>query len=248
MKKIVSIFIFTFIATSLLAQGTVFEEGRTIYKRESTFGAIIHTTGWGLTYRYAKYTSGFSRIIYDGEIVGIKHPKEINSFSSIFDNSNGYKFGKLNSLIILRAGIGSQNTFISKQSVRGIAISYVLTGGLSLGYAKPIYLEVIYIDEITGILGSTIERYDPNKHNQGDIVGKASLFRGFFEGKINPGGFAKAALNFESSRQASRINAIEVGMTLDVYFQKIPIMANDLNRQFFYNLYLAITFGSKKTE
>ncbi|MCO6499755.1 MAG: hypothetical protein J5I47_05185 [Vicingus serpentipes] len=248
MKKILSIFILLAITSTTMGQETVFEEARTIYKRESTYGLIIHTRGWGINYRYGQYTSGFTRKTYEGELVGMKHPKEINSFSSIFDNSNGYKYGKLNSLIILRASTGIQNTFISKQSVRGIAIGYVLNIGLSLGYAKPVYLEVVHEDEITGILGSTIEKYDPNKHQQSDIIGKASMFRGFFGGKIYPGVLVKAGLNFESAKQASKINAIEVGGTLDIYFQKIPIMANNLNSPLFYNLYVAISFGSKKTE
>ena len=248
MKKTLSIFILLTFASTIIAQETVFEESRTIYKRESSYGLIIHTRGWGINYRYGEYTSGFTRRTYEGEIVGMKHPKEINSFSSIFDNSNGYKYGKLNSLVILRASIGMQNTFISKQSVKGIAISYVLNIGLSLGYAKPVYLEVVHEDEITGILGSAIEKYDPNKHQQSDIIGKASMFRGFFGGKVYPGLLIKAGLNFESAKQASKINAIEVGGTLDTYLQKIPVMANDMNSQFLYNLYVTISFGSKKTQ
>jgi len=248
MKKILPILFLLAITSSLMAQETVFEEARTIYKRESSYGLIVHTRGWGFNYRYGQYTSGFTRKIYEGEIVGMKHPKEIESFSSIFDNSNGYKYGKLNSFIILRASIGVQNTFISKQSVKGIAIGYVLNIGLSLGYAKPIYLEVIHKDEITGILGSSIEKYDPNKHYQNDIIGKTSMFHGFFEGKIYPGIIVKAGLNFESAKQASKISAIEVGGTLDVYAQKIPIMANNLNSPLLYNLYVTISFGSKKTQ
>ena len=147
-------------------------------------------------------------------------------------------------MIVFRASIGVQNTFISKQSVRGIAISYVLNAGISLGYAKPVYLEVID----TLVLENTIEKYDPEKHPQDDIVGKAPLLRGMFEGKIHPGLLLKGGLNFESAKQANRINAIEVGITLDAYLKKIPIMANEFNHQFLYNLYVAISFGSKKTQ
>lgn len=247
MKKIILILFFFYNASLLIAQGTNFEEARTIYKRESSYGVVLHTTGWGITYRYGEYTSGFTRKIYEGEIIGIKHPKETNSFSSIFDNSNGYKYGKLNSILLLRASIGKQNTFISKQSVRGIAISYVINAGVSLAYAKPVHLEVIHIDEVTQILDTKIERYDPNKHQQNDIIGKGPMLRGLFSGRIYPGVLLKAGLNFETSRQASKINAIEVGGALDVYFQEIPIMANELNSQILYNLYVAITFGSKKT-
>ena len=235
------------IVSSINAQNTVFEEKRTIYKKEEAFGALIHTRGWGLTYRYGKYTSGFTRKIYDVDLVGMKHPKEIKTFTSAFDNSNGYVYGQLHSVIILRAGIGRHNTFVSKQSVRGISISSILSGGFSLAYGKPVYLEVIKVDSISGELSSEVERYNPSKHSQFEIIGKASYFKGFFNGTYYPGVFAKYALSFESSRQANRINALEVGAVLDLYLQKVKMMANDFNKRYFFNLYVSLTFGSKKT-
>ena len=186
MKKVFIILILIVSAQSLCAQETIFEEKRTIYKREQSFGALLHTRGWGLTYRYGQYTSGFSRRTYEVELVSMKHPKEIKSFSSIFDNSNGYVYGQLSSVLVLRASIGNHKTFISKQSVRGIAISSILNAGLSLVYAKPVYLEVIKVDSTDGQLTSEVEKYDPEIHSQGDIIGKASWFRGFFKGKFNP--------------------------------------------------------------
>ena len=231
----------------LTAQNTVFEEKRTIYKQEDAYGVVIHTRGFGIAYRHGKYVSGFTRKIYDLELVGMKHPKEIKSFSSAFDNSNGYVFGQLNSTLILRAGFGWHNTFVSKQSVRGISISSILSGGLSLAYAKPIYLEVAKFDPVTKQFVSAVERYDPEVHFQSSIIGKASYFKGFFNGTLYPGIFLKYALSFESSRQANRINALEVGAILDLYYKKIPMMANDFNQPYFFNLYVSLTFGSKKT-
>jgi len=238
----------TLLITSISAQETVFEEGRTIYKREQAFGGVIHTTGWGINYRYGQYTSGFSRRTFEGEIVGYKHPKEINSFGSIFDNSNGYVFGKTNSIFLFRASVGNHKTFISKQSVRGIAISYITNIGLTFAYAKPVFLEVIGVDEFTGTLFSEIVRFDPDEHTQGDIIGKGPALRGLFSGEFIPGLFLKAGLHFEYSRQASRISSIEIGVTGETFLKEIPILANDLNSRFLYNLYLTVAFGSKKTE
>jgi hypothetical protein len=248
MRKILFILILILSAESIYAQSTVFEEKRTIYKREQSFGLVLHTRGWGLTYRYGLYNSGFSRRIYEAELVGMKHPKHTKSYSSAFDNSNGYVYGQLNSILVLRVGIGNHKTFISKQSVRGIAISSVVSTGLSFAYAKPVYLEVIKVDSVDQELTSEIEKYDPEIHPQGNIIGKASFIRGLFNGRFYPGGFLKAGLNFESSRDASRINALEVGGIVDLYFQKVPMMANDNNKNYFVNLYVSLTFGSKKTE
>lgn len=246
MKKAIFISILALITViSVKAQETVFEEARTIYKTDEAYGLIIHTTGWGINYRYGQYTSGFSKRTFEGEIVGIKHPKEIKSFNNPFDNSNGYVFGKLNSITLFRASVGTHRTFVSKQSVRGIAISYVLNGGLSFAYAKPIYLEVF--DEFSPSF-SSIEKYDPDIHSRSDINGKGPALRGLFEGRFYPGLSFKGGLNFESSRQASRINALEIGLTFDAYFQELPIMANELNSRFLYNLYVTLAFGSKKTQ
>lgn len=248
MNRVILIFFILFLGIELQAQQTVFEEARTVYKRENTYGAMVHTRGWGLQYRYGVYTSGFSRRVYEFEFLTIKHPKEIKTFSSILDNSNGYFYGKQNYILALRTGIGKNNTFISKQSVKGVAIAYVLNFGINFAYAKPVYLEIITKDDDNFPI-TEIQRYDPQKHDRGDIIGKASFFRGFFNGRFYPGAYVKAGLNFESSRQASNINAIEVGATLDAFLQKLPIMGDDTpNQQFILNLYVALSFGSKKTE
>jgi len=247
-RNFIIILFLSFISTSIVAQETIFEEARTIYKKEQTLGVTLHTRGWGITYRYGKYTTGFSRRFYEGEIVGLKHPKEIKSFSSIFDNSNGYVFGKLNGITLFRASIGTNKTFVSKQSVRGIAISYILNGGVSIAYAKPVYLEVVKVDENTGLIYSNVERYNPAIHNQGDILGKGPWGKGLFNGKFYPGLLVKAGLNFEYAKQASKINSIELGVALDAFLQDLPIMANEYNHQIIYNLYLTVAFGAKKTE
>jgi hypothetical protein len=248
MQKVIFILILTLCSQGVFSQGTVFEEKRTVYKNEQSFGLVIHTRGWGVNYRYGKYTTGFSRRIYELEFVGIKHSKHIKSFKNPFDNSNGFVYGQLNSIMVLRAGIGSHKTFVSKQSVRGIAISSVFNVGISLVYAKPSYIEVVGDLDIDNSLLVEIEKYDPNKHDYGSILGGTSLFHGFFTGTFYPGIYIKTALNFETSRKASKIKALEVGAILDLYYKKIPMMANDFNKMYFFNLYVSLNFGTKKTE
>ena len=247
MRKILVILLLIVLPALMMAQETVFEEARTIYKRDQVFGGHLHTTGWGLNYRYSMYTSGFSKRGYEVEFTTIKHPKEIKTFSSILDNSNGYFYGKMNYLLALRFSTGNHKTFISKQSVKGVEISYFIHYGITAAYAKPVYLEVI-TQNIDKLPITEIQRYDPDRHDRGDIIGKASFFRGFLNGRFYPGGYLKVGLGFESSRQASNINAIEVGATLDAFLQDVPIMAKTPNQQFFLNLFVALNFGSKKTE
>lgn len=247
MKKNIFIFILVLLPVLIMAQGTVFEESRTIYKRDQVFGGHLHTAGWGLNYRYSIYTSGFSKRSFEAEFTTISHPKEIKTFSSIFDNANGYFYGKMNYLLASRFSYGNHKTFISKQSVKGIEIAYFIHYGVTVAYAKPIYLEVITKTEDNFPI-TEIQCYNPDRHDRGDIIGKASFFRGLFNGRFYPGGYLKVGLNFESSRQAKNINALEVGATLDAFLQDVPIMAKTPNQQFFLNLFVALNFGSKKTE
>lgn len=228
------------------AQETVFEEARTIYKREQAYGLIIHTTGWGINYRYGLYNSGFTRTTFEGELVGLKHPKEIQSFSSVFNTSNGYVFGKLNTMFLFRFSVGSQKTFIAKQSVRGIAISTVKNVGLTFAYAKPIYLEVIVPENIEDPI--QVERFDPEKHTQSNIIGKGPALRGLFSGEFIPGLFLKYGLNFESAKEVTGLNAVEVGAEFDLFYKDLPIFANELNNFWLINLYVTFSFGSKSTE
>ena len=250
MKNVVYIVILTLFfcgASKVAAQETIFEEARTVYKSEQAYGLIIHTTGWGFNYRYGMYTSGFTRRTFEGEIVGLKHPKEIKTFTSLFDNSNGYVYGKLNTMFLFRGSVGNHKTFISKQSVRGIAIAMIYNTGITLAYAKPIYLEVLFYNEELETIDTRFERYNPEKHTQNDIVGKGPAMKGLFGGKIIPGIFLKAGLNFESAREAENLNALEVGAKADLFLQELPMMANELNRNWLINLYITFSFGSKST-
>jgi hypothetical protein len=246
MRKLLFILIGILSTQYFYSQGTVFEEKRTIYKSEHSYGLVVHTRGLGLTYRYGKYTSGFTRSIYELELVGVRHPKNIKTPTDLQGLSSGFVYGQLNSIMLLRASIGQHKTFISKQSVSGIAISSVFNVGLSLVYAKPVYLEIIN-DFRVGITRREIVRYDPEVHDYERIIGGTSLLHGFFTGSFYPGAFVKGGLNFESSRQASKINALEVGAVLDMYYKKIPMMANEYNKMYFFNLYVSLTFGTKKT-
>lgn len=232
---------------SLKAQQTVFEEARTVYSTENTFAVVLHTQGWGANYRMGKYTDGFNLRVWEFELVGMKDPKQIKIFNPFLDDNKGYFYGKLNSFTIFRPSIGWHRNFISKQSVRGVAISSVTHIGASIGYTKPVYLTVIKDFDEFGQPRLAVERYDPNLHDVGNIYGKASGLKGLTKGRFYPGIFAKAGLNFEYSRDAARVSALEIGAALDVYAEKIPIMALTENHQIFLTLYLNLIFGGRKT-
>jgi len=95
-----------------------------------------------------------------------------------------------------------------------------------------------------------VEQYDPERHFFDDIFGKASGFNGLNQLKLHPGGFVKFAFNFEYSNEKDLMKGMEAGVVLDVYAQRVPIMANtesfeDQNKALFLNFYLNLFIGKK---
>jgi hypothetical protein len=63
---------------------------------------------------------------------------------------------------------------------------------------------------------------------------------------LKPGAYIKAALRFDYGRFNETVSAIEVGVSLEAYTQKIPIMLFQEDKQLFFQAYVAIGFGKRK--
>lgn len=234
----------------IIGQETVFEEKTTIYVDEYSGGLGMHTNGFNLNFRYGQYRGAFNKRVYEIEFATLKHPKEIKTISQLEDDVKGYVFGKLNSFFTFRPSVGIHKIFIPKQSIKGVSMTYQFHLGPSLGLAKPVYLNIREKEENTNLNSYNIvtRRYDPAIHDQGDIYGRASFFRGFSEIKLHPGIYSRFALEFDYGNRRESIRAIEVGMAADIFMKKIPIMAFAENRSFFLNLFVGIQFGEKNTK
>lgn len=229
-----------------MAQETIFEEPSTIYKSEIAGGGVLHTSGWGINFRYARFLTGFSKLAYEIEIVGLKHPKEVKIPSPYENNVKGYFYGKLNVVTLVRPSIGIQKVFIPKQSVKGVSIGYIFHVGPSLALAKPVYLNVLIETNNIRRFDRVIRKYDPEKHTIDNIYGRASYFNGIDEMKLYPGIFSKFAFQFEYANQRDILKTLETGVAIDLYFKEIPIMAFADNRFFYANLFINLMFGKRK--
>ena len=248
----IRIYILTFavvgmFTAKLFGQETIFEEKTTIFKTEQSFGVGIHTNGFQATYRYGKYLNGFSKRIFEIEVANIKDPREIKSIYPFEEDVRGYIFGKLNSFFALRPSIGTQNVIFPKQSIKGVSITSVFQVGPSLGFAKPVYLNIIQEESIASRVVSK-ERYNPEKHSTNNIYSRASFFNGIEETQIYPGLFGKVGLHFDFGEERELIKSAEVGLTIDAYLSRIPILAFNSDRRFYSNLYIAILFGTKNVD
>jgi hypothetical protein len=225
------------------------EEKPVLLRNDASLGFIIHSNGIGIDGKRSFFETYKKKWFFEAQLVGMKHPKEIKTINTRFDNPKSFIYGKMNTLTILRAAIGQQHLVYGKADRTGVEIRFNYTGGLSIGFAKPIYL---IIDRGSSNPDDPIneveEKYNPEDdyHNNVDnIVGRAPFTRGMDELKPYPGIFLKSALNFEYAPDYEDIRALEVGVAIDAYGREIPIMAFTKNKQFFLSFYIALIYGQK---
>jgi hypothetical protein len=229
-----------------------------VYSKEITFGAIAHTRGLGLSFNYARYRGARKTWNLGLDIVNMKHESEIRSFNPFFENSRSYIYGKLNSFFAVRPSFGVTRIIAPKLRNSGVRLGYTYQLGPSLGFTKPIYLEIGYPSGPIFQYVQT-EKFDPEKHDFNNIYGRASALLGFGELNFHPGGFGAISIQFEYADTRDRVKGIDLGMAMDAYPQVIPIMAKsfaidpstgiggevDRNHRMFLTLFLKFYFGSR---
>jgi hypothetical protein len=226
------------------------DEATILYRKEASGGITIHSNGWGLTFKSGKHETGFRKRMLDFEVISMTHPKEYRTTNPYYDGAKSYIFGKLNHVFLVRGGWGYQNILFSKAERSGVEVRYNYYGGIDLGIAKPVYLDILQIDPLNPSDSFKIvvtKRYDPNDEEQTieNIYGSASFFTGFGKMKIYPGVYGKFAINFEYAGWQRKIAAIETGMMVDFFPEAIPIMAYNKNENVYFNFYISILWGGK---
>lgn len=247
MKKLLFL-VFLFAVTIANGQENPFEyqeEKPPLLKKEFVFGLNIHSSGWGLDFRKGKNITGYKKRVIEAEIVNIKHPKEVRSVNPYFDNAKSFFYGKMNTLTVFRAGYGKHKVLFSKAEKGGVEVRLNYTAGLSLGFAKPVYLNILYPTAFEREYTVVVERYDPARHYIDNIYGRASFTNGFSEIKVYPGGYGKFGVSFEYGAYSDNLKLVEVGVTVDAYGKEIPIMAYADNNQFYFNFYINLLYGRK---
>lgn len=224
------------------------EEGVLVYSRQSIFGIQLKTNGYGIFYELGRMKSNRKTNIYRIDIGETKDHKEEKLLRSAFFG-NSFIFGKQNYFYPVTLGFGQQYIFGQKGNKNGVAVSGVYNGGLSLGLLRPYYIEIN--DPNTGD-NKTIKYTNTNDANDtlflepSVINGGAGFGKGWSEIKVKPGVFGKVAMRFDYGRFNESVNGLEIGMSAEYYFSKIPIMVLQKDKHLFIQAYLAILFGKRK--
>ena len=229
-------------AISLYAQGDLNEQQKVFFRNERSFAILLNSDGVGLSYREAKRIDYLNKRLLEIDIGTLKHPKEYKVTNPYTTGTGSFVFGKLNSVMFIRGGIGRQHEIFKKADLGGIAIRYFYSAGPVIALYKPIYYRVLYPISLNEF-EIREEKFSSAVALPQDIYSKASFTKGFDELKALPGLYAKGGFNFEYSKEDKVIHAIEIGSQINAFPKKVPIMASNDNKAIFFSLFVSYRFG-----
>lgn len=219
------------------------EEGVLVYEKQSIFGFQLRTNGYGLFYELGKMRTNRKTNIYRIDISEVKDHKEEKLLGGGFLFGNPFIYGKRNFFYSVTLGFGQQYILGQKGNKNGVAVSAVYNAGLALGLLRPYYVDVEDNNQELSI------KYTPEDSAlfvNGPFIGASGIGKGWSEIKVKPGAFVKAAMRFDYGRFNEAVNGLEIGMSVEAYASKIPIMLFQEDKRLFFQAYLAILFGKRK--
>ncbi len=219
---------------------------KTVFTHRYEAGVSLHTRGMGGIVERGKYRGVGKLSTWSVGFTSMKHAKEVRSFNPAYDQARSYVFGKVNALYILRLGWGKRTVASPKLRNGGVSVGWHYSFGAALGLTKPVYLEIGYPQiPYTYLL---TQRYDPAEHGTDDIYGRAGAMNGILELKPHPGGYFRAAADFEYGRERETLRMLSVGVQVDAFLSRVVIMAEEFgqNDRLYLTLFAHWTLGRQK--
>lgn len=214
-------------------------------RKERVYRLIAHSNGFGIGHTRGKSITVFRRQVLNFDLLSMKTPKEIRTLYEYGENSKSYIYGKLGNLYLLRASVGQEHLLNRKPYWGGVEVRYFYHVGTTLGMLKPIYLYIINYRDNEPLPYLTTERYDPDKHFQENIYGRAEFLKGFNEMSFYPGLTGRIGMNFEFGFDNEQIKALEIGLNADIFPQGIKVMAHNDPYRYFLTAYISFNFGNR---
>ena len=173
------------------------------------------------------------------ELINVKHPKEVR-YNSVL-TGNLFIWGKTNYLYAIRFQYGRDYIMFRKAPQQGVQIIGMLSGGPTLGFLAPYYIEYSI-----GSINSVRVAYDPAQHDFINILGTGRLFQGVPKSDIKIGLNVKTGLSFEFGTFKSNVTGFEVGFLVEAYTEKIILVPNAENKAVFPTAFITLFYGSRK--
>jgi len=137
-----------FVSPALMGQGEIDDQVRVMFRDESSYGGFLNSNGFGVNYRYGFWRNAKNQFILDADLTYVKHPKEVKTQVAYSYSTRRYVYGKQNLFWELKGMAGWQKELFRKNDKNAISVRLFYSGGISLGFLKPIYLH--YGDPIPG--------------------------------------------------------------------------------------------------
>ncbi len=237
------IFIFSLLAASTVNQHLLAQingdGSMQSYKHDFEYGLALHTRGYSFNTKYCLNKSFNYKTQFDIDFVAsMKHYRE---FTYRNTGARSFVFGKLNGFGILRATWGQQRVIADYENSMSVRVNLHYGIGPNAGLLKPEYYRISNNEG-----GFEDVKFDEQQHfYAGQFYGGSKWTKGLSELAIIPGVSGKLAMSFEWGKQDDQFKALETGIMVDLYGQRIPLMAFAKNDFVFINLYAAFMIGSR---
>jgi len=215
-----------------------------LYRRDMSGKIYASTRGYGILFRQGKHVTAKTRSFYEIDLQTLKYPKEVKSQGEAEDRRR-FVYGKLNTVFLLRGGLGLQNVLFEKADNKAVEVRYSYSIGPVFAFAKPYYLQVYKTSGArqTDYVKFDTENFTPDSNAQ--ILGRGGYSRGLSEMKIYPGLSGKFNLSFEYAPYTNLIRAIETGVSVEYYPKALPLMAYNPAENIIISLHVGFVFGRK---
>jgi hypothetical protein len=222
-----------------------------LYTNERAIDMRFLTHGWSADVYWGTLKTYYKTNYYRLSIGNLNHLKETRNstdFKSLglgFGYRN-YRYGKQNYVCPLQGGWGTKHYYTEKANKKGVSLAVNYSGGITAGLVIPYFLDISNPKK-KGV--SNIIRYTKETSelflNRDLIRGKSSFFRGIKYMSVVPGVHAQAGVHLDWGAFDRFLYSVEVGTQLQIFPKKMPIMVNEENKPYFFNLYVSLQFGKR---
>lgn len=245
---------FMFVTGAISAQQLPSKGVGFLYNKEKVYDFRFHTNkGVGFGYQKGKILTYYKTTFYQIGVSELKHPKEFRQGSdpALTRSYRPYTYGKQNNFFAIRGAYGTKRYFSEKAQRKGVAVGMSYSFGGTLGILKPYYLALRrpYPDQ-PGLSRVVSERYSESNADlfldDSRIIGASSFFKGFSQIQMRPGINAAIATHLDWGAFDEFLKALEVGLMIDFFPTKLPILVSEENQRLFLNFYCSAQLGKRK--
>ncbi len=208
-------------------------------------GLIYKSSGLGFAYQNKLDAGKGLGKQFDLELATYRHPQETKTFNADINNPTPFVFGKQNKVAILKAQYSLSHKISQFSDAQRIGIDINCGAGLSVGFLKPVYINMIYPDG-AGYEIIVSEKYDPLKHtDKTRIAGYSDGRIGLNEITYKTGLSASASIGFMWGYYTNFPKRLEAGFYSEFFNKGLPVMAFAKNRNFQNGIFLKLLFGKR---